>query len=58
VERRATLEQMEKEMIVKVIMGAASIDEFDKFVSDWYQLGGQAITDEVNAWYASLSAAE
>jgi len=31
----------------------ASIDEFDIFVENWLKLGGQQITDEVNAWYSS-----
>lgn len=54
VERRATLEKMEKEVFVKIIMGAAPIEEFDKFVNDWNELGGASITQEVNEWYASL----
>lgn len=58
VERQATLEQMEKEVFVKIIMGAASVDEFDTFVENWYQLGGEDITNEVNDWYASLSVAK
>ena len=58
VERQATLEQMEKEAFIKIIMGAAPIDEFDTFVNNWYQLGGQDITNEVNDWYASLSSAK
>ena len=48
-----TLKQIEREVFVKIVMGAVSIDEFDKFVADWYQVGGGDITDEVNAWYAS-----
>lgn len=51
VERLATLEKMEKEVFVKIIMGAAPIEEFDKFVSDWNKLGGEEITKEVNEWY-------
>jgi putative aldouronate transport system substrate-binding protein len=54
VERKATLDKMEKEEFVKIIMGAAPIDEFDKFVSDWNKLGGEAITKEVNDWYSSV----
>ena len=54
VERRATLEKMEKEVFIKIIMGAAPIDEFDKFLNDWNELGGSDITKEVNDWYASL----
>lgn len=56
VERKATLDKMEKEEFVKIIMGAAPIDEFDKFVSDWNKLGGEAITKEVNEWYDSVKA--
>jgi putative aldouronate transport system substrate-binding protein len=48
-EKFATLEAMEAEMIINVIMGG-SIDQYDKFVKDWYQLGGTKIQDEVNAW--------
>jgi putative aldouronate transport system substrate-binding protein len=54
VERKATLDKMEKEVFVKIIMGESSADEFDKFVSDWNKLGGEAITKEVNEWYKSV----
>lgn len=54
VDRRATLEKMEKEVFIKIIMGEADIDAFDKFVSDWYDLGGEDITTEVNEWKDSL----
>lgn len=53
-ERKATLDKYEKEVFIKIIMGAAPIDEFDKFVSDWNKLGGEAITKEVNEWYATV----
>ncbi len=48
-EKLPTLQTMETEMITKVIMGD-SIELFDKFVEDWYVLGGAEIVDEVNAW--------
>lgn len=54
VERKATLDKMEKEEFIKIIMGAAPIDEFDKFVDNWNKLGGEAITKEVNKWYDSV----
>lgn len=54
VERKATLDKMEKEEFVKIIMGAVSVDDFDKFVSDWNKLGGESITKEVNKWYDSV----
>lgn len=49
-EKRATLEKMENEIFTKIIYGSASIDQFDKFVKDWKALGGDKITEEVNAW--------
>jgi len=52
VEKMGALTLMEKEAFVKIVMGAASIDEFDEFVEDWYMIGGRDITDEVNAWYS------
>lgn len=52
VERKAALDKMEKEIFLKIIMGAAPIEEFDGFVSDWNKLGGEAITREVNEWAA------
>lgn len=55
-EKKTTLEKMEKEMFIKIIMGAAPIDEFDKFVSDWNKLGGADMTKEVNDWYDSVKA--
>lgn len=58
VERLSTLEQMEREVFVKIIMGAESIDAFDKFVSDWMQLGGEDILREVNEWYDMIKAAK
>lgn len=54
VERKATLDKMEKEAFAKIIMGSVPVDEFDKFVSDWNKLGGDAITKEVNKWYDSV----
>lgn len=53
VERQSTLEKMQNEVFVKIILGA-SIDEFDKFVLDWNKLGGEQITKEVNDYYASM----
>ncbi|WP_239566161.1 extracellular solute-binding protein [Paenibacillus sacheonensis] len=52
-EKSSTLDTLLKETFTKIIMGAASIDEFDKFVENWKQLGGDQITKEVNEWAAS-----
>lgn len=47
--RMPTLQSMEDEMIIKVIMGEP-LDRFDQFVDDWFRLGGTDITLEVNQW--------
>lgn len=52
VERKSTLEKMQNEVFIKIILGQP-IEEFDKFVADWKKLGGDQITQEVNDWYAS-----
>jgi len=53
VERKTTLEKMQNETFIKIILGQP-IEEFDKFVADWKKLGGEQITQEVNEWYATL----
>lgn len=45
----ANLEKMEEETFSKIILGQASIDEFDNFVTKWYAEGGQEIIDEITA---------
>lgn len=52
VKHQSTLEMMQDEVFMKIILGDP-IETFDKFVEDWYQLGGRQITKEVNEWYAS-----
>jgi len=47
VDKSSTLEKMENETFIKIIMGAP-IDEFDKFVKNWKKLGGDDITKEMN----------
>ncbi|BBH24548.1 hypothetical protein Back11_58930 [Paenibacillus baekrokdamisoli] len=51
VEKNSTLEKMQIEMMTKIIMGEAPVSEFDKFVSEWKSIGGDAIANEVNDYY-------
>lgn len=51
--RLANLNKLELETFTKIIMGKSSPDEFDSFVEQWYKLGGEAITKEVNEWAAT-----
>lgn len=47
VDKGSTLDKMENEAFIKIIMGAP-IDEFDKFVDNWKKTGGDIITKELN----------
>ena len=48
-ERGAALSQLRVEMFTKIITGAESPDTFDEYVATWKRLGGDDITEEVNA---------
>lgn len=52
VDKGAALTKLKNDMITKIILGAASVDEFDSFVANWKKSGGDDITKEVNQWYA------
>ncbi|MNL48621.1 hypothetical protein D3C87_1714920 [compost metagenome] len=54
VEKESTLKSLETEVFMKIIMGNVSLDEFDKFVTDWNTLGGADMTKEANEWYATV----
>ncbi|MDD2533113.1 MAG: extracellular solute-binding protein [Eubacteriales bacterium] len=47
--RWANLTKLEYETFSKIIVGQASIDEFDTFVSQWNEEGGAQIVEEINA---------
>lgn len=49
-----SLQRMENDAIMKIILGEEPIAYFDTFVSNWYQLGGQQITNEINALYGVM----
>ena len=52
VDRQPTLDKLRDEIITTIILGADVDATFDKFVKDWKALGGDAMTAEVNVWYA------
>ena len=43
------LKDYELEMFTKIIMGVLPISAFDEFVTNWNDMGGQAVSDEINA---------
>lgn len=49
--KQSTLQKQEEELFMKIIMGEAPIDDFDKWVDQWKSAGGDEITAEVNAIY-------
>jgi putative aldouronate transport system substrate-binding protein len=53
IDKLATLQKLEVETFTKIVMGNATVDSFDKFVTDWKNLGGEAMTKEVNDWKAT-----
>lgn len=44
----ASLEKIEMQTILKIIVGEADLSSFDTFVADWNNAGGAEITEEVN----------
>ncbi len=43
-----SLKKMEEETFLQIMTGARPLDDFDKFVQDWYKSGGQALLDKMN----------
>lgn len=50
--QKSTLDDMLNQAFIQIIIGQSSIDTFDDAVEQWKNAGGQAMTDEVNEWYA------
>ena len=47
----SSMDKMQAETYVNILMGTQSPDTFDDFVKSWKELGGDQITAEVNDWY-------
>lgn len=47
-EKNDMLERLEKEAVLKIIIGEADLSDFDQFVEKWMEAGGAEITEEVN----------
>ncbi|NIK68081.1 extracellular solute-binding protein [Paenibacillus sp. BK720] len=50
IDKQQILYDLQNETYMNIILGRP-IDDFDQFVKDWYKLGGDKITAEVNQWY-------
>ena len=51
-QKKATLDKTELEAYVAIVTGAQPIDYFDTFASEWKRLGGDAIAQEVQEYFA------
>lgn len=53
-DRWSSMQELIDTYYLKMINGELDIDSgFDQMVEEWYQLGGTAVTEEINAAYAS-----
>jgi hypothetical protein len=50
---KSDLLDLESTAILEFITGARPLDDFDTFVQEWKDRGGDAYTQEVNAWAAA-----
>ena len=46
------LEEMEQEMMLRIVTGEAPLEAFDAFVEEWLDAGGDLVTEEVNRLHA------
>lgn len=44
---QSSLDTLEQEMYLRIIIGEKDVTYFDEFVNNWYSLGGQTLLDEV-----------
>lgn len=47
------LDKLEREVYFDIITGAKPVDYFDQFVTEWMAMGGETVTAEASAWYAT-----
>lgn len=46
-----SLQTLEKNAFIRIIMGEQPLDYFDEFVEEWYQQGGEELTKRIRAAY-------
>jgi len=51
--KQSTLDKLVLQEFTKIIVGNSPVEDFDKFVRDWHNIGGAEVTKEVNEWKAS-----
>jgi putative aldouronate transport system substrate-binding protein len=53
VELLPELKKMETQAFVDLVSGKRPLNDFEQYVADWKKQGGDKITADVNAWYAT-----
>lgn len=54
IDNSAILDRLFIDYSLKIINGEYPAEKYDEFVAEWYEQGGQQITDDVNAWYDKI----
>jgi putative aldouronate transport system substrate-binding protein len=47
--RKVNLDKLEVQSFLNIIVGDKPVDSFDEFVKQWKEMGGTAVTQEVNS---------
>lgn len=42
-----SLQQLEKDSFIQIIMGVQPVEYFDEFVKEWYEQGGEELTEQI-----------
>ena len=42
------LQQLEKDSFIQIIMGVKPVSYFDTFVKEWYEQGGEELTEQIH----------
>ncbi|MEI3491080.1 MAG: hypothetical protein V8Q73_03685 [Blautia sp.] len=42
-----SLQQLEKNSFIQIIMGVQPVSYFDEFVKEWYEQGGEELTEQI-----------
>lgn len=52
-EYNSSLSTLVKDYALQVLVGVKNLDEYDSFVAEWKNNGGDAMSEAYNTWYAS-----
>ena len=48
---KQSLSEWTKEKVIKMIIDPAELENFDSFVAEWKERGGDQLTQAYNEWY-------